>query len=103
MGTSKAAAYRLAHRADGRASWGAVGTLPAYSQPTNASNWQHSAVERRLITVVVRLVGGPADELVFVVPQDNLPKFVGVGYPVSKYVPQPSNGEVRLFHYVALH
>jgi hypothetical protein len=32
-------------------------------------------------TVVVRLVGGPAEGLVFVVPQSNLPKFVGVGFP----------------------
>jgi hypothetical protein len=34
MGTSKAAAYGLAHRADAPASWGAVGTLPAHSQPS---------------------------------------------------------------------
>jgi hypothetical protein len=36
-------------------------------------------------TVAVRLVGGPADGFVFAVPQTNLPQFVGVGYPVSRY------------------
>ena len=51
-------------------------------------------------TVVVRLVGGPADGLVFAVPHRNLPKFFGVGYPVSNYFPQLGNAAVRLFRYV---
>jgi hypothetical protein len=42
-------------------------------------------------TVVIRLVGGPADGLVFVVPQANIPKFFGVGYPVSRYEPEAGN------------
>ena len=54
-------------------------------------------------TVVVRLVGGPADRLVFAVPQRNVPKFFGVGYPVSNYFPQPGNAAVRLFRYVENH
>jgi hypothetical protein len=54
-------------------------------------------------TVVVRLLGGPADGLVFVVPQRNVPKFFGVGYPVSNYFPQPGNAAVRLFRYVENH
>jgi hypothetical protein len=53
-------------------------------------------------TVVVRLVGGPANGLVFVVPQRNLPKFVGIGYPVSRYQPQAGNGDVRIFRYVSV-
>ena len=32
----------------------------------------------KFATVVIRLVGGPADGLVFVVPQRNLPKLVGI-------------------------
>jgi hypothetical protein len=54
-------------------------------------------------TVVVRLVGGPADGLVFAVPQRNVPKFFGVGYPVSNYFPQPGNAAVRPFRYVENH
>jgi hypothetical protein len=50
-------------------------------------------------TVVIRLVGGPADGLVFVVPQANIPKFFGVGYPVSRYEPEAGDGDVRIFRY----
>jgi hypothetical protein len=45
---------------------------------------------------VVGLVGGPANGLVFVVPHMNLPKFVGVGFPVFRYQPEAGNGEVRI-------
>jgi hypothetical protein len=37
-----------------------------------------------------------------VVPQTNLPQFVGVGYPVLRYEPQPGNGDVRIYRYVSL-
>jgi hypothetical protein len=47
-------------------------------------------------TAVIRLVGGPADGFVFSAP---LPKFVGIGYPVARYEPQPGSGEVRIFRY----
>jgi hypothetical protein len=53
-------------------------------------------------TLAIRLVGGPADGLVFVVPQANIPKFFGVGYPVAKYEPQAGNGDVRIFRYVGV-
>jgi hypothetical protein len=53
-------------------------------------------------TVVIRLVGGPADGQVFVVPQTNLPKFVGVGYPVARYEPQAGNDDVRIFRCVSV-
>jgi hypothetical protein len=54
-------------------------------------------------TVVVRLVGGPVDGFVFVVPRRNLPKFFGVGYLVSRYEPEAGDGDVRIFRYVELH
>jgi hypothetical protein len=54
-------------------------------------------------TVVVRLVGGPADGLVFVVPQRNLPKIFGIGYPVTRYEAERGTGEVHIFRYVAVH
>jgi hypothetical protein len=53
--------------------------------------------------VVVRLVGGPADGLVFRVPEPGLPKFIGVGYPVLRYEPEPGTSEVRIFRYVVVH
>ena len=67
-----------------------------------AERAQELTGEQVTSAVVVRLVGGPADELVLVVPQRNLPKFFGIGYPVSRYVPDPGTGEVRLFRYVEL-
>ena len=54
-------------------------------------------------TLVVRLVGGPADGLVFRVREPELPKFIGVGYPVLRYEPEPRTGEVRIFRYVVVH
>jgi hypothetical protein len=51
---------------------------------------------------VVRLVGGPADGQVFVVPQDKLPPFFGVGYPVSRYEPEAGDGDVYIFSYVGV-
>jgi hypothetical protein len=71
------------HIARTRVHRGAVGALPAYSQPIKPAtgNTQQSSA---VITVVVRLVGGPADGLVFVVPQRNLSKFFGVSYPILR-------------------
>jgi hypothetical protein len=51
---------------------------------------------------VVYLVGGPADGQMFVVPQNRLPPFLGVGYPVSRYEPEVGNGDVRIFRYVSV-
>ena len=53
-------------------------------------------------TVVVRLIGGPADGFVFVVPPSNVPKFAGVGYPICCYEPDAGNGDVRIFRYVSI-
>jgi hypothetical protein len=53
-------------------------------------------------TVVIRLVGGPADGFVFSVPQSNLPKFVGVGDPVSRYEPEAGNGDVPIYRYITV-
>jgi hypothetical protein len=39
---------------------------------------------------------------VFVVPQENIPKFFGVGYPVARYEPQAGNGDVRIFRQVTV-
>ena len=52
--------------------------------------------------VVIRLVGVRAAGMVFVVPQRNLPKFFGVGYPVSRYEPQDGKGDVRIYRYVTV-
>ena len=68
-----------------------------------AERAQELTAQQVTSTVVVRLVGGPADGLSFAVPQRNLPKFFGVGYPVSNYCPQLSNAAVRLFRYVENH
>ena len=51
-------------------------------------------------TTPVLLVGGPADGFVLAVPEDRVPKFLGVGYPGSRYVPDCSDGDVRIFRYV---
>lgn len=51
-------------------------------------------------TTPVLLVGGPADGFVLAVPEDRVPKFVGAGYPVSRYVPDDSDDGVRIFRYV---
>jgi hypothetical protein len=53
-------------------------------------------------TVAIRLVGGSANDFVFVVPQTNLLKFFGVGYPVSRYEPEAGNDDVLLFRYVSV-
>jgi hypothetical protein len=45
-------------------------------------------------------MGGPADGLVLAVREDRVPKFLGVGYPVARYVPDCSDGEVRIFRCV---
>lgn len=50
--------------------------------------------------VVIRLVGGPADGQVFVVPQ--LPKFFGVGCPVSRYEREAVDGDVRIFRHATV-
>lgn len=68
-----------------------------------AERAQELTAQQVISTVVVRLVGGPADGLGFVVPQRNLPKFFGVGHPVSNYFPEPGNAAVRLFRYVENH
>jgi hypothetical protein len=47
-------------------------------------------------------VGGPADGFVFVVPPSNVPRFVGVGYPISPYEPEAGNGDVRIYRYVSV-
>jgi hypothetical protein len=53
-------------------------------------------------TVVIRLVGGPADGFVFSAPAINLPRFVGLGYPVSRYEPEAEDGDIRIFRYVSV-
>ena len=53
-------------------------------------------------TVVVRLIGGPADGLVFEVLEGRVPEFIGIGYPVSPYVSEAVVGDVRVFRYVAI-
>jgi hypothetical protein len=53
--------------------------------------------------VAIRLVGGPADGFVLGVPVNAVPEFFGVGYPVSRYEPEPGDGEVRIYRYVVLH
>jgi hypothetical protein len=53
-------------------------------------------------TAVIRLVGGPANGLVFVVPQARIPRFFGIGYSVSRYEAQAGNGDVRIFRYVSV-
>jgi hypothetical protein len=35
-------------------------------------------------------------------PQANIPKFFGVGYPVARYEPEAGNGDVRIFRYVSV-
>jgi hypothetical protein len=52
--------------------------------------------------IAVRLVGGPADGLILSVPEANLPLFFGVGFPVSRYEPEPGEGDVRIFRYVSV-
>jgi hypothetical protein len=49
------------------------------------------------------LVGGPADGFVLRVPVNAVPRFFGVGYPVSRYEPDPGNGDVRIYRHVVLH
>jgi hypothetical protein len=39
---------------------------------------------------------------VLAVREGRVPKFLGVGYPVCRNVPDCSDGEVRSFHYVGL-
>jgi hypothetical protein len=39
---------------------------------------------------------------VFVVPQTNVPRFFGIGYPVFRYEPEAGNGDVRIFRYVSV-
>ena len=51
--------------------------------------------------VVIRLVGGPAHDLVMSVPLARLPPFVavGAGHPVASYYPEASEAEVRIYRY----
>jgi hypothetical protein len=58
--------------------------------------------EEQYAAVVIRLVGGPANGLVFAVRANAIPRFLGVGYPVSRYEPEPGNGDVRIYRYVAV-
>lgn len=50
--------------------------------------------------VVIRLVGGLTDGLVFPVPAGKVPPRFGVGYPVATYHSDAGNGEVRMFRYI---
>jgi hypothetical protein len=50
--------------------------------------------------VVIRLVGGPANDLVLSVPPDKVPPFLGVGNPIATYRPEAGEGEVRIFRHV---
>ena len=58
--------------------------------------------EEQYAVVAIRLVGGPANGLVFTIPVNAVPRFVGVGYPVSRYEPEPSKGNVRIYRHVAV-
>jgi hypothetical protein len=42
--------------------------------------------------VVIRLIGGPADAFLFIVPVDKIPQFVAVG--AAKYERELGDGEV---------
>jgi hypothetical protein len=52
--------------------------------------------------VAIRLVGGPASGLVFTVAVNAVPRFFGVGYPVSRYEPEPGDGALRIFRHVGV-
>ena len=52
--------------------------------------------------VVIRLVGGPANDLVLTLPSDKLPPFLGVGHPIATYRPDAGEGEVRIFRHVPI-
>ena len=52
--------------------------------------------------VVIRLVGGPANDLVLSVPPDKVPPSLGVGYPIATYRPDGGEGEVRIFRHVPI-
>ena len=48
---------------------------------------------------VVRLIGGPADGFVFIVPLTKIPPFVAVGHPVAAYERERGDGEVICYRF----
>ena len=54
--------------------------------------------EDQYAVVVIRLVGGPADGFVLRVPVNAVPKFF-----VSRYEPEPGNGDVRVYRHMVFH
>ncbi len=51
--------------------------------------------------VVIRLVGGPAHDLLLSFPLERLPPFVAVaaGHPIASYYPDPAKTDVRIYRY----
>lgn len=52
--------------------------------------------------LVIRLIGGPVDGLVFTLPVNAVPPFIGIGYPAARYEPEPGEGDVRIYRHVTL-
>ena len=51
--------------------------------------------------VVIRLVGGPAHDLLLSFPLERLPPFVavGAGHPIASYYPERGEADVRIYRY----
>jgi hypothetical protein len=50
---------------------------------------------------VIRLIGGPADGFVFIVPVTKIPPFVAAGRPVARYERELSDGEVICYRFAS--
>jgi hypothetical protein len=54
------------------------------------------------LPLVIRLIGGPVDGLIFTLPVNAVPPFIDIGYPAARYEPEPGEGEVRIYRHVTL-